>query len=165
MDSTATSHLVAQLVQLRLNREDADVTITCGGKIIKAHSFILGMRYWRNAPFKHVHAGELTTLRSVYFKTAMTTAVGENRKVLDVQECPPHVLATIFDFMYGIDIPEDISYDDAERVLGMADLYLMDDLKDAVAPHIGKKLSAGNIFQKPSIQIAGSKNIQHYECR
>ena len=43
--NTATSHLVAQLVQLRLNRDDADVTITCEGKVIKAHSFILGMRY------------------------------------------------------------------------------------------------------------------------
>ena len=55
MNTTATSYLVAHLVQLRLNREDADVTITCGGKIIKAHSFILGMRYWRNALFKHVY--------------------------------------------------------------------------------------------------------------
>ena len=39
--STATSHLVTQLVELRLNREDADVTLNCGGEVIKAHSFIL----------------------------------------------------------------------------------------------------------------------------
>ena len=95
----------------------------------------------------------------MYFKTALNTDVGENRKVLGVQECPPHVLATVIDFMYGIDIPEDISYDDAERVLAMADLYLMDDLKDAVAPHIGKQLSAGNILEKSQLadKFGGNK--------
>ena len=87
----------------------------------------------------------------MYYKTALNTGVGENREVLDVQECPPHVLATVIDFMYGIDIPEDISYDNAKRVLAMADLYLMDDLKDAVAPHIGKKLSAGNILERSQL--------------
>ena len=47
--NTATSHLVAQLVELRLNREDADVILKCEGEVIKAHSFILGMRYKENA--------------------------------------------------------------------------------------------------------------------
>ena len=46
--NTATSHLVAQLVELRLNREDADVILKCEGEVIKAHSFILGMRYKEN---------------------------------------------------------------------------------------------------------------------
>ena len=50
--ATATSYLVAQLMKLRLNREDADVTVTCGGRTIKAHSFILGMRYCRNTLLK-----------------------------------------------------------------------------------------------------------------
>ena len=62
-------------------------------------------------------------LRSVYFKTALNTAVGDNQKGLHVQECSPHVLATVLDFMYGIDIPEDISNDNAERVLAIADLW------------------------------------------
>ena len=43
--STATSHLVTQMVELRHNREDVDVTLNCGGEVIKAHLFILGMRY------------------------------------------------------------------------------------------------------------------------
>ena len=61
----------------------------------------------------------MSILRSVYFKTALNTAVGENRKVVDVQECSAHVLGTVIDFMYGIDMPEDITYDDAKSLLAM----------------------------------------------
>ena len=56
----------------------------------------------------------------------------KNNKVLNVEECSPLVLATVVDFIYGIEMPEDLSSEDAKSVLAMADLYLMEDLKDAV---------------------------------
>ena len=42
-----TTHLMAQLAGLCNNREEADVTLNCQGKVIKAHSLILGTRYVR----------------------------------------------------------------------------------------------------------------------
>ena len=38
---------MAQMAQLRNNRDEADVTLNCQGELIKAHSFILGTRYGR----------------------------------------------------------------------------------------------------------------------
>ena len=39
-----TSTLMAKMSELRLKREEADVTFHCNGGVIKAHSFILAMR-------------------------------------------------------------------------------------------------------------------------
>ena len=53
---TATSTLMAKMSELRLNRDDADVTFNCNGRVIKAHSLILGMRYIGVLfPFEYVH--------------------------------------------------------------------------------------------------------------
>ena len=40
-----STHLIAQLAEFRNNREDADVTLNCQGGVIKAHSFVLAIRY------------------------------------------------------------------------------------------------------------------------
>ena len=56
----------------------------------------------------------------------------------------PRVLATVVDFIYGMGIPEDCSKEDARSLLAMADLYLMDDLKDAVGSFIANKLTTPN---------------------
>ena len=86
-------------------------------------------------------------LRSEYFKTALDTAVGEKKKLIEVTECPHHVLVTIIDFLYGTEIPDDLSLDDLKSLLCMADLYLMEDLKEAASSSIGKKLTAENILE------------------
>ena len=39
----ATSTLMAKMSELRLNRDEADVTFNCNGRVIKAHSYILAM--------------------------------------------------------------------------------------------------------------------------
>ena len=77
--------------------------------------------------------------RSEYFKTALTTSVGSNNKELNVEECSPRVLAVAVDFIYGIEIPEDFSHSESFELLAMADLYLMEDLKDAVGSLIASK--------------------------
>ena len=86
-------------------------------------------------------------IRSDYFKTALSTGVGNQDKVIEVKECSPLVLTTVIDFMYEISLPEDLSCDDAKSLLTMADLYLMEDLKDAVAPILAKHLSKDNTLE------------------
>ena len=77
----------------------------------------------------------------------MNTGVGGQAKVIKVQECSPQVLATTLDFIYGISLPEDLSTADAQSLLIMADLYLMEDLKVALAPLLGKRLNEGNVLE------------------
>ena len=40
-----STQFMAQMAELRNNRDGADVTLNCQGELIKAHSFILGTRY------------------------------------------------------------------------------------------------------------------------
>ena len=86
-------------------------------------------------------------LRSEYFKTALSTAVGNNSKTMDVDEFSFEVLSSAVDFMYGIEIPEGFNNgDDLKSLLHMADLYLMEDLKEAAGFLIGKDLNQENVF-------------------
>ena len=161
MSFVDSTHLLAQLAELRNNRDDADVTLKCQGKVVKAHSFILGIRYLCltmvikianssqmlqilcHNPHSHVYL----LFRSVYFKTALNTSVGNN-KFVKVDESSPHVLATAVDFIYGIEIPEDFGSEDAKSLLAMADLYLMEDLKNAVGCLIAtKQMNKDNILE------------------
>ena len=87
-------------------------------------------------------------LRSEYFKTAkaFNTATHNTTKVIEVKECPYHVLEAVINFMYGIDLPGPYTTADVESLLTMADLYLMEDLKDAVATHMAGHLDKNNIM-------------------
>ena len=77
----------------------------------------------------------------------MNTDVGDNSKTLEVTEFSYEVLSTAVDFMYGIEIPEDFNNrDDLKSLLHLADLYLMEDLKDVAGSLIGKDLNTENIF-------------------
>ena len=69
------------------------------------------------------------------------------KRVITVEECSHLVLSAIVDFMYGINIPDNFSMEDMFSLLAMADLYLMEDLKDAVAPLVGKQLKTDNILE------------------
>ena len=40
-----STQFMAQMAELRNNRDDADVTLNCHRELIKAHSFILRTRY------------------------------------------------------------------------------------------------------------------------
>ena len=39
------SYLAAQLKELYKNKSEADVTVKCQGETLKAHSFLLAMRF------------------------------------------------------------------------------------------------------------------------
>ena len=96
--------------------------------------------------------------RSPYFKTALNTDVGSNNQSsrkrtkgiqnqLEVKECSPEVLSITIKFIYGIDLPEDLGVEDAKDLLTMADLYIMEDLKEALAPVLGAQLDKDNILE------------------
>jgi len=136
MEST---YLGGQLAEFFENSESADVALNCAGQVIKAHSVILAMR-------------------SPYFKTALNTDVGSNNQSsrkrtkgiqnqLEVKECSPEVLSTTIKFIYGIGLPEDLSVEDAKDLLTIADLYLMEDLKEALAPVLGAQLDKDSILE------------------
>ena len=40
----ATSQFVAKVVDLRISKDDADVTLNCEDKVIEAHAYILEIR-------------------------------------------------------------------------------------------------------------------------
>jgi len=124
----ATSQLASFLADQHKSKEETgDFELSCQGKVVRAHSFIL--------------------MRSEFFKTAMNTAVGHSDKTMEVNEFSHKVLTVAVDFMYGKEIPEDFNLEeDLMSLLQMADLYLMDDLKDAAGFLIGKTLSLENIF-------------------
>jgi len=123
----AASELMTRIAELGQNRANADVTLNCEGITIKAHSFIL-------------------ELRSDYFKTALNTNVGDRRNSVEVHECSHRVLSVIIDFMYGIALPEELGVHQLCSLLAMADLYLMEGLKNAVAPLLSKMLELDNIL-------------------
>ena len=95
----------------------------------------------------HILNTYLICRRSEYFKTAIDTAVGEKKKLIDVKECTHYVLAIIIDFIYGTEIPDDLTQETGESLLVMADLYLMQDLEEAVSIPLAKHLSLDNVFQ------------------
>ena len=64
---------------------------------------------------------------------------------MKVNECNQLVLGTAIDFMYGVNIPNELALADAKSLLALADLYKMEDLKAAVAPLIGRQLNMENI--------------------
>ena len=53
--SFGSTLFMAQMAELRNNRDDADVTLTCQGEVIKAHSLVLGLRYCTIVFDKDVH--------------------------------------------------------------------------------------------------------------
>ena len=87
--------------------------------------------------------------------------MGETTKVIEVKECPHNVLETVIDFMYGIDLPCTFSTADVESLLFMADLYLMEDLKDAVASHMAPRLNKNNILN--TFRLAEKFNAKKLE--
>ena len=85
--------------------------------------------------------------RSEYFKTALSTNVGDNSKSINVSEFSFEVLSIAVDFMYGIEIPESFNKsEDLKSLLHLADLYLMEDLKTAAGLLIAYGLNKDNVF-------------------
>ena len=65
-------------------------------------------------------------------------------------------LCIAVDFMYGIEIPEHLKKrEDLESPLHLADLYLLDDLKNAAGLLLAGGLNKENIFDISGGQVPG----------
>ena len=98
----------------------------------------------------------MTSFRSEYFKTALNTTVGGPKKsTVKVEECSLRVLSAIISFMYGRNLGEEESLDweEATRLVAMADLYCMDDLKDAAVLIIKSLLNLKNILETAELAV------------
>ena len=73
--------------------------------------------------------------------------MGAKKNSIDVKECSHYALAIIIDFIYGTEIPDDLTQDIGESLLVMADLYLMEDLEEAVSIALAKHLSLNNVLE------------------
>ena len=104
--------------------------------------------------------------RSEYFKTKLITLVGDLNKVVKVEECTSFVLARVIDFMYDIKLPAELSYEDAKTVLAMADLYMMESLKDAAGSLIADRhLAKANILEiSETAEKYTAKKLQERCC-
>ena len=85
--------------------------------------------------------------------------VGDLNKVVKVEECTSFVLARVIDFMYDIKLSDELSYEDLKTVLAMADLYMMEDLKDVVGSIIAHKQTTKDNILEIS-QMAEKHNAQ-----
>ena len=98
----------------------------------------------------------LTFFRSEYFKTALNTTVGGPKKsTVKVEECSLRVLSAIIGFMYGRNLGEgeSLDWEEATRLVAMADLYCMDDLKDAAVLIIKPLLHLENILETAGLAV------------
>ena len=98
----------------------------------------------------------MTSFRSEYFKTALNTTVGGPKKsTVKVEECSLKVLSAIIGFMYGRNLGEgeSLDWEEATRLVAMADLYCMDDLKDAGALIIKPLLNLKNILETAELAV------------
>ena len=129
---SASSTALARLAALQEARGEAgDVVLSCEGGSTRAHASIL-------------------TMGSDYFQRALSKtwvirrawAREEALRRLVVRDCPAAVLAATIDWMYGVEIPED--FGELEDLLRIADMFLMEELKEEVGRRLGLEMAETN---------------------
>ena len=83
--------------------------------------------------------------RSPYLE-AKVNRWSEDKKELVIEDCDPITFNVLFDYMYGIEIPESVIDEDSSetliKLLEMSDKWQMDDLKGLVLEKIILELEA-----------------------
>jgi len=119
---------VSRLAALNLRRDqDADFTLYCQGTTILAHSFLLAST-------------------SEYFEMALSNDWLEKKeKKMELKECSAEVLHVAVNFMYGINIPE--GFKEYDELLRLADLFMMDNLKEVIDERLAKALTKSSYLE------------------
>ena len=71
---------------------------------------------------------------------------------LDFKECEPATLATTIDFLYGVDVPE--GFQDLQGLLRLADMFIMEALKEEVVRRLTRGLTKENILETSALAEA-----------
>ena len=73
----------------------------------------------------------------------MATEVGEGGRLgMEVGDCEPATLEAVVAFMYGVEVPEE--FPDLQGLLGLADRFLLEELKEEAARRIAQHIDAQN---------------------
>jgi len=138
MISTFSVISASRLASLYLRRDkDADFSLICQDTIIAAHSFLLAST-------------------SEYFEMALSKDWMEKKeKRMELKDCSAEALNVAVNFMYGINIPEDFTKHG--ELLHLADLFMMDKLKEVVVDRLKDALTKANYLE--TCQIAELYNI------
>jgi len=126
--TTKAGTSVSRLAALHLRRDkDADFTLFCQGATIPVHSFLLAST-------------------SEYFEMALSKDWLEKKeKEMELKECSAEALHVAVNFMYGINIPED--FKEHGELLHLAELFMMDNLKEVIEELLAKPLTKLNYLE------------------
>jgi len=106
---------------------DGDFDLLCQGKTIRAHSFVLATS-------------------SAYFEAALSKEWKErNSGRMELKDCSFEALEVAVDFMYHQPIPDGFS--DNIELLHLADMLMMDELKEETAARLARILSEANYLE------------------
>ena len=84
--------------------------------------------------------------RSEYFEKALSEGwLEENEKKIELEECSVEALQVAVNFIYGINIPED--FKEYGELLHLAELFMMDNLKEVVEERLSKALTKSNYLE------------------
>jgi len=119
---------ITRLRELDLKRSpEGDSNLLCQGKIIRAHSFVLATS-------------------SAFFEAALSKEWREtNSRQMKLKSCSFGALEVAVNFMYHRPIPNGFS--EYIELLHLADMFLMDDLKEEAAAHLARILSEENYLE------------------
>ena len=84
--------------------------------------------------------------RSEYFEMALSNDWLEKKeKKMELKECSAAVLHVAVNFMYGINIPE--GFKEYDELLRLADLFMMDNLKEVIEERLAKALKKSSYLE------------------
>ena len=84
--------------------------------------------------------------RSEYFEMALSKDWLEKKeKKMELKECSAEALHVAVNFMYGINIPED--FKEHGELLHLAELFMMDNLKEVIEELLAKALTKSNYLE------------------
>ena len=88
--------------------------------------------------------------RSEYFEMALSREWMEKKeKKMVLQDCSVEALNVAVNFMYGINVPEDFTQ--CGDLLHLAELFMMENLKEVVVERLANNLSKGNYLETSKI--------------
>ena len=88
--------------------------------------------------------------RSEYFEMALSRDWLEKKeKKMDLKDCSVEALHVAVNFMYGINIPED--FKEHAGLLHLAELFMMDNLKEVVEERLAQALTKANYLETSQV--------------
>ena len=149
---SAVVYLAEAMCHLLEERETGDYSLVCGGRTIRAHSWVLTMR--SSSTFvlaalsintfgnESSYCTELS-FRSPFFKGALSVPMVEKEAMrMEVKETSPETLSMAVDFMYGKEIVK--GFGDCAGLLELAERFQMADLKKEASERLARIIDQNN---------------------